>query len=226
MLGAESDDPQAAPDPRVAGVGDWDEVAAGMEQDVRDLVQATISGPADDPRLSARILTAGDVAEHEKAHLPGQYGTFLTAAMLAVAEDLRPLLRNGRVLALYVGAVLASDAAREGWEEAHPVRFHTMQTQPGQQMASEGYAGAAAFTNTRVLPGRQEYDNSLTGINTAWLPFWVTLTHPRRQPRTMIIMAQVGLDNLYGPHNPAGMTLASYGEKFGFHYIKPEPATP
>jgi chromosome segregation and condensation protein ScpB len=231
MLGADTgddtDDPQAVPDPRVAGVEDWDEVTALLEQDVHDLVQATIDGPDTEPRLWSRILTADDVAEHEKAQLPGQYGSFLTPAMLAAAEDLRPLLRNGRVLAMYPGAVLASNAAREGWAQAHPEQFHTMDTQPGQEMASEGYAGAAAFTNTRVLPGSEEYDTSfLTGINAVWLPFWVNLTHPRRQPRTIVIMALVGLDNLYGPHNPAGMVLVSYGAKFPLRFIKSEPSTP
>lgn len=88
---------------------------------------------------------------------------------------------------------------------------------------SEGYAGAVSFANTRLRRGEHEVDESFaTGVNAEFMPFHVRLRHRDGRVRWQPIMALVGLDNLYGNHNPAGMVIVNYGPAFR---IKTEPET-
>jgi hypothetical protein len=214
---------------RRLGALDWADIRARLTADVHDLIQATITGQYRPPRMTARILSPADLLEHEAA-LQGQYGTFLTPEMLTAVGADRPLLRNGRVLGLYAAAVLDSEEAREQWRQAHgSAGSHTIDAASGigslVTFAGEGYSGAVGFTNARLLPDQQAYDQSYeTGINTAFVAFEVNLTIPDRRSRWRPIIALVGLDNLYdNVRNPAGMLLTDYGDAF---LMKPEPSSP
>src|SRR5260370_786372 len=98
-----------------------------------------------------------EVAGHEQA-LVGQYGLFLTEAARNLPPQQRPLLANGRVLGLYPGVPLADQATRQRWERDHPNHPEYSVKVPGArkmgEMAAEGFGGAVAFANTRVLPPR------------------------------------------------------------------------
>ena len=203
----------------------WPTVRRSLEQEVRDLVQATIEGRHVPPHIQARILTADDVPSHEQA-LVGQHGAFLTEQALNAQGDQRPLRSHGQVLALYPAAVLDQPDAQEQWQETHP-NFPTYavdiprQGGPDSLMSGEGYAGAAAFANTRLVEDAHPpaIDRSLTGTNALFVPFEVELSLPpgpdgTERTRWQPIMALVGLDNLYADHNPLGMVLADYGDTY------------
>jgi hypothetical protein len=82
------------------------------------------------------------------------------------------------VLGLYPGAVLDSDPAVDEWKDLHPAypayamntRLHTGQH---VMMGSEGFAGATAFANARLLPGTEDPDLSEGGVNAEFLTFHV-----------------------------------------------------
>lgn len=160
--------------------------------------------------------------------LVGQHGAFLAPATLNIAPGQRPLLRSGQVLGLYAGAVMDTEEGREDWDRLHqPAGTHTIDV-PRRggltivSMGSEGYAGAVSFANTRLIPGQDhQYDETMTGINAEFILFHVRLQHDDGRTRWQPIMALVGLDNLYGPHNPFGMILTHYGPGFR---IKTEPS--
>ena len=92
-------------------------------------------------------------------------------------------------------------------------------------MGSEGYAGAVSFVNTRLRAGLRAYDESFaTGINAEFVPFSVRLRHADGRTRSQPLMALVGLDNLYGDHNPTGMVTVNYGGPYlNAIPVKPEP---
>jgi hypothetical protein len=192
------------------------------------------------PRIQPRILTEEDVLPYEQV-LIGQYGLFLTGQALAAAAEDRPLGSNGRVLGLYPGAVLDEAGAEERWQAGHP-DFPSyaveMQRRVGlpAQMSGEGYAGAVAFANTRLVADAAEpaIDRSFTGVNAVLVPFEVQLAVPagRWDHRWQLIMALIAMDNLYGDHNPAGMVIADYGDRYLTAFrqpsppVKPDPDTP
>ena len=196
-----------------------------------------------EPRIQPRILTADDVLGHEQM-LVGQYGAFLTQQALNAQPDNRPLASHGQVLALYPAAVLDQTGAQQQWQDAHsnyPAYGVTIERRhgPSSLMSAEGYAGAAAFANTRLVEGAQppRIDLSPTGINALLVPFEVQLSLPPDPDGTQRtawqpIIALVGLDNLYADHNPNGMVLADYGDNYLPQLdppsppIKPDPGTP
>jgi hypothetical protein len=202
----------------------WAQVRERLAEDVRGLLTAILAGQAQEPRLIARILDTDDVDPREDM-LVGQHGAFLTAEMLSAGPDDRPLLSNGQVLGLYAGAVLDRQGAREAWDRLHqPAGTHTIDvpSRTGKTMvsiASEGYAGAVSFANTRLIPGQDRSDETVTGINAEFILFRIQLQHRDGRTRWQPTMALVGLDNLYGDHNPRGMVITNYGSSF---HIKTE----
>jgi hypothetical protein len=96
---------------------------------------------------------------------------------------------------------------------------------PAGLMGSEGFAGAVAFANTRLVAGAEppELDRSYTGINAVFVPFEVLLTDRHGVLRRQPIVALVGLDNLYGDHNPAGMVIADYSDQYLWQFRPPSP---
>ena len=195
-----------------------------------------------EPRIQPRILTADDVLGHEQM-LVGQYGAFLTQQALNAQGDQRPLASHGQVLALYPAAVLDQPGATAQWQDAHPnypTYLVDIPRRSGRysQMSAEGYAGAAAFANTRLEDAHPPaIDLSPTGTNTLLVPFEVQLSLPpdpngTQRTRWQPITALAGLDNLYADHNPLGMVLADYGDNYLPQLdppsppIKPDPGTP
>jgi hypothetical protein len=230
--------------PRRAAAGqDWARVQKSLEQQVADLVRATVEGRPVPPRIEARILTADDVLPREQA-LAGQYGTFLTAAARAAQGAERPLGSSGHVLALYPAAVLDERGAEERWQARHPAYpayAVTLERRTGRKglMSGEGYAGAAAFANTRLTAGaaKPAIDRSFTGVNALFATFEVQLALPpgpsgRQGHRWQPIVALLAMDNLYGDHNPAAMIIADYGDTYLTLLqpppppVKPDPDTP
>jgi hypothetical protein len=212
----------------------WRALREALEQEVAGRVQATIAGRHVPPRIQPRLLTAGDLPPGEQEHLTGSYGAFLTAQ----ARAQRP-----RLLGLYPGPVLDEPADEQQWAQQHPAYPHyAMGIVPRSRgeslMSAEGYAGAAAFANTRLAQGPRglEIDRTATGINALFVPFEVNLTlppspgHPGgpEPTRWQPLVALIALDNLYADHNPGGMIIADYGENYLplFHPVKPEPGTP
>ena len=209
---------------------DWALVRRQIADEVAGLVRAAIAVQAGPPRIIARILAPGDLMEHE-AMLAGQHGAFLAPGTLDAAVTDRPLLRNGRVLGLYAGAVLETQAVQDLWDQEHaPVagQYTVDVPRPSRTggviaMGAEGYSGAAGFANTRLLPGTEDTDETFdTGVNAALAAVNVLLSRPGHEPRWQPILALVGLDNLYGDHNPAGMVLIGYGPSFSFEPGSPE----
>src|SRR5260370_29477876 len=99
-------------------------------------------------------------------------------------------------------------------------------------MSGEGYGGAAAFANTRLVAGaaKPTIDRSFTGVNAMLVSFEVQMTLPpgptgRQGHRWQPIAALIALDNLYGDHNPNGMVIADYEDNFDFDLLQP-PSPP
>jgi hypothetical protein len=222
---------------------DWPEVRRSLEQEVADLVQATIEGRPMPPRIWPRILTAENLLPREREHLEGAYGAFLTEQALAAEGAQRPLGSNGRVLALYPAAVLDAPGAEERWQASHPAYPRYAVDVPRRSgtismMSGEGYAGAAAFANTRTTEDTPPaIDVTPTGVNTLLVPFDVQLTLPpqpdgHQRTRWQPLIALIALDNLYGDHNPAGMVIADYGDSYlpllrpPSPPVKADPGTP
>jgi hypothetical protein len=222
--------------PRLAGAGqDWQAVRQSLEREVADRVRATIGGRAVPDWILPRLLTAEDLPAHEREHLVGNYGAFLTGEALAQ----RPLL-----LGLYPGPVLDEPGAEERWQaghQAYPTYAVGIQRRSGREslMSAEGYAGAVAFANTRLIEGADPpaIDRSPTGVNALLVPFEVQLTlppGPGRPGRTrwQPLVALIALDNLYAGHNPGGMVIADYGDSYlpllrpPSPPVKSEPGTP
>jgi hypothetical protein len=201
----------------------WDRVRAELEADVlamaRDMAAGERGIPAGTgPRIEARRLARDDVQPHEQA-LEGQYGAFLTSGALATQGAQRPLLSSGRVLGLYAGAIPETEQEQRAWEAAHPgYPSHTMsyRQRSGRlgQIASEGYATAAAFANTRLAAGGGEPRiDRQAGINAVPLLFEVQLAGPGGKLHWQPITALAGLDRLY-EDNPSGMVLLDYGDNY------------
>jgi hypothetical protein len=228
-------------------VTEWvNEKKEQMEQDVRQLLEATISEPRAEPRVEPRILRPQDVLTHEEG-LIGQYGTFLTSQELSAEPGRRALLSEGRVLGLYGGAVLDGEEAVEQWAETHPNFPEYALTVTGRGghredeviISAEGFGTTVAFANTRLLPGPPGPDGPLrdhgvTGINALFLTFHVRITDNTGTGRWQSIAALAGLDNLYPPHNRSGMVIADYGADYELPApggppdpaVKTEPGTP
>jgi hypothetical protein len=208
-----------------------------LREDVRGLMEAAIAGERNGqeqvrPRIEARILGEGDLPEHEREALAGQYGAFLTGESLGAEAGERPLLSQGRVLGLYPGVVLPGEGDEREWALVHPnypAYAMNIPTRSGNgvdhMMSAEGFAGAAAFANTRLVPGSGETDLGRGGTNAQFVTFRVQLTDARGGTRWQPIVALVGLDSLYDPGS-TGMVIANYGEDYvmpGSPGVKTEP---
>jgi hypothetical protein len=229
-------------EPRLTIAGHLTEVIRSLEQDVARMVQATIDGQAA-PRIFARILTRDDdLPLHEQPVLEGQYGAFLTPEAQNAPAGARPLASRGQALALYSGADLGdldnpdNPGQLTQWLNDHPSYQAYLMELPASVMSPEGFAGSAAFANTRLDPraaAPPATDRSWTGVNTELWSFEIEMTTPpgpdghQHTVRRHIIVL-LALDNLYAPHNQRHMVIADYGDNYQFHHdppVKPEPDT-
>ena len=172
-------------------------------------------------RTQPRRLGPGDVLAHEQM-LVGQYGLFVT--------DPTALASNGRILGIYMGAVLHGEADEARVSTTHPQYERFLIDAGGSRgsgkvttYSADGAGNYTAFANTALrvpAPGVQPaYDNAR--INARFVAYEVHLTDNQGRPRIEYVAALVGLNNL----NVAGgdQVLISYGDRF-LEQFKPTSA--
>ena len=83
------------------------------------------------------------------------------------------------------------------------------------------------FADTRLLPlpgtASPAMDRSFTGTNSLFMPFRVRMTDRDGRRRWQSVAVLVGLDNLYGDHNPSGMVIADYTDEYLPLFEPPSP---
>ena len=195
------------------------QVLEQLSADVQGEMQRLIENkPPTQPRCTPRLLTAADVQPHEQM-LVGQYGLFANRP-----QDLDaplPTLSQGRILGLYMGAMVErrDKQALAELESTHPdyLRYAMdARRSTGHQVvySGEGATNAIAFANTALLPGTDKPQYDHLRINTVFIPFHLQLTDASGQPANETVVAALALDNLFHPTNPNAMVIADYGDAY------------
>ncbi len=193
-------------------------------------------------RMAVRRLREQDVRPHE-AVLVGQRGGYLVAPDWQPPDgevgegppspDLRqlprtelPLLRNGRVVGLYMGGLLQTVEQLERWEATYP-QFprYTMDLvlKSGEpiSMGAEGVANSTAFVNTALDPDSGQPD--FGRINATYMTFHIRMTDRRGDPHWQAASVLLAFDNAVDDSNPSGMLLVDYGANYGDNFIEEPP---
>ncbi|WP_173141933.1 hypothetical protein [Kibdelosporangium persicum] len=165
------------------------------------------------------------VPRHERA-LVGQWGLFLAQWPPNRSPRRRPSLLNGRILGVYMGAVLDDADDLAYWEEAYE-RYPAYAlglgdgTRYQSLMGAEGAANAAVFANTATkLVDRpdghgREIAIDERRVNAMFVEFLVRMPLPGRGFRAQTIGAVVALENAFDQKtNPYGSILVDYGETY------------
>ncbi|GHH56444.1 WXG100-like domain-containing protein [Lentzea cavernae] len=188
-----------------------------LEADVVREVRRLVDGPQPGWRPPARpmILALEHVRPHEQA-LVGKWGLSLSTSDSVSAD--RPSVTNGRVLGLYLGAVLRSRAEEDRWGAEH-VRFPSYAMQVGgagvYTMTAEGAANFTAFANTGLLAGARSPQYDTEAINAQFVRFTVTLPDATGRMRKLPVAAMVLLDNAFDPvANRHGIVTVDYGDDY------------
>jgi hypothetical protein len=219
-----------------------------LEQAVTDEIVRLIRGES----LASPVVRPGRITEahvnlRERPHegvLVGQWGLFLNDWALAASDVDRPSLRNGRILGVYLGAVLDDPGAKETWRRTYTnapdyAMFVTGGSDfPGSTISSEGAANAIAFANTAVVPNPRPADAARTArrrpgqrrrvsqdrtamiydrerINAVFVNFAIHMRDRDGNNRWQLIAALVALDNAFDRHaNPHGMIIVAYGKDY------------
>src|SRR5207245_2177076 len=131
----------------------WTALVRSLERDMMSEIQRLIAGtPAQPPRCAPRRLSEQDLPAIERAALTGQYGLFVDDA---VEASQRPLLSNGKVLGVYMGALLETEKERQQYQQEHPnseqYEMDIDQSRPEPVVvAALGAANSTAFANTAL----------------------------------------------------------------------------
>ncbi|CAM04700.1 hypothetical protein SACE_5482 [Saccharopolyspora erythraea NRRL 2338] len=209
-------------DPRlpVAMANDMERLWSLLEQDVAAEVRRTIKG--EDPpfaRIKPALLEARHLRDHEKI-LEGQWGLFLTTRPAETPADQRMSLSNGRILGLYLGAVLENEEEVESFSQTY-TRFPDFamdvpnKNGPLFTMAGEAVTNYTAFANTATRPNTAEPQLDHSVINAEFVAFAVRMPTNKGRWRWQGIVALVALDNAFDPiANPHGMIIANYGDTY------------
>ncbi|MBW8833124.1 MAG: hypothetical protein JF606_27830 [Burkholderiales bacterium] len=208
------------------GPAQWTALVRSLERDMMSEIQRLIAGtPAQPPRCVPRRLSEQDLPESERAALTGHYGLFVNAALEGVQ---RPLLSNGNVLGVYMGALLETDEDLEQYRQEHPssvqYEMDIDQSRPEPAVvAALGAANSTAFANTalRFDGDRPCYDHER--LNAIFLPFRAQMTDNAGEPRAQSFMALVALDNLYASSNPSREVRVNYGDAYLEQFKNPPP---
>jgi hypothetical protein len=188
-----------------------------------------------------RRLTRGEalksppvrIARVERKHVPrheqvlaGQWGLLLAEWPPNRSAGRRPSLLNGRILGVYLGAVLDDPDDRAYWEETYP-RFPEYALGLGEGtryeslMGAEGAANAAVVANTATQlvdrpDGRgQEFAIDEERVNAMFLEFVVRMPLPSGGFKAQIIGAVVALENAFDEKaNPYGSVIVGYGDAY------------
>jgi hypothetical protein len=199
----------------------WPVLEDSVAREVRRLVRGEHARLPVVPSL----MTAADLRPHEQM-LRGRNGLRLSPEIMLTARsgDRRdlPSLSNGRILGVYLGAVLDNGTDLENWERTHihfPSYAMDASTQSGRKvtMSAEGAANAIAFANTALLPDTPTAQFDHNRINATFLGFVVRLPDPHdpSRHRNQSIVALAALDNAFDPAtNPEGLILADYGNGY------------
>ncbi|SUA93217.1 hypothetical protein [Pandoraea pulmonicola] len=182
-----------------------------LQADVLAEMQRLIAGRAQDvPRCRPRRLQANELLAHEQI-LAGQYGLF---AVDALAPEQRPTLSNGKILALYMGALLESDDEMAQYAQTHPDSLaYDFEVSRHRVLAGLGATNSVAFANTALLPGPEPaYDHQR--LNAVFIPFDVSMIDRDGGNCREAVIALVALDNLYSATNPAREVRVDYGEAY------------
>jgi hypothetical protein len=165
------------------------------------------------------------VPRHERA-LVGQWGLFLATWPPNRSAGRRPSLLNGRILGVYMGAVLDDPDDVAYWEQTYR-RYPAYALGLGEDtryeslMSAEGAANAAVFANTATKlvdrpDGRgQEFAIDEQRVNAMFMEFVVRMPLPRGGFRAQIIGAVVALENAFDEKtNPYGSVIVGYGDTY------------
>ena len=152
--------------------------------------------------------------------LIGQWGARLTP----YPPGQEPSLARGRILGLYLGAVLDRDT-EEHWRRTYENYPHYRMDLRQYGMSAEGAANIIGFPNTYLQPdvsGRPAPDDNV--INAIFIGFDVRLPDRSGGFRRESIMAMVALDNAFGAANPHRIVWVDFGEGYlqNFPTIKVE----
>ena len=221
----------------VQDAASWTKLVHALERDMMSEIQRLIAGtPAQPPRCAPRRISEQDLPEIERAALAGQYGLFVDDALESTQ---RPLLSNGKVLGVYMGALLETEEELRQYHQEHPTseqyEMNLDQVRPEPAVvAALGAANSTAFANTALSfkGDRPDYDHER--LNAIFLPFRAQMTDNAGQAHDQSFMALVALDNLYGSGNPSREVRVDYGDAYLQQFKKhpsqecvpPTPSTP
>jgi hypothetical protein len=144
--------------------------------------------------------------------LVGQYGLFATDATARASQ--------GRILGIYLGALLRGEADEARAQTHHPGYERYLLDAAGSRgtgrqvstYSADGAANSTAFANTALLAPqhgpRPGYDHRR--INAVFVAYRVQLTDNQGRRRTEHVSVLVGLDNLAR----GGQVIVSYGDRF------------
>ncbi len=184
-------------------------VAAEMRRLVREEPLAT-------PVVRVGEVTEKHVREHERA-LVGENGLFLSRRSADIPPAEWPSLRNGRILGVYLGAVLDSGETLANWEETYRKypSYAMKLAKTRNTMSAEGAANFIAFANTATEDSGHGLTYDHDRINAVFVKFRIHLFDKGENPRAQTIAVLMALDNAFDREtNPDGVILVDYGDDY------------
>ena len=202
---------------------------AQLENDVAAEVARLTEGQHRPMPVEAFLMTTADLLPHEQM-LNGHFGLRLTDDVMntvrAGDRSRLPSAANGRILGLYLGAVLDSREKVEEWSERYEQFPHyaiETRTSTGRliTMTGERVCNVIGFANTALLADASAVDFDHSRINAIFLTFSVRFPHlddptnPNARGQRQEVAALVALDNAFDlASNPGGFIIANYGEGY------------
>ncbi|WP_408014321.1 OTU domain-containing protein, partial [Saccharopolyspora elongata] len=210
----------------------WPQLEKAVAQEIRRL---TLGDPNPSFPVRVRTVEHKHVRPHEHI-LVGQSGLFLSPSPADMFLDEQPSLLNGRILGVYLGAVIRDQHSLDNWRtrySAFPAYAMNLDAEPSLEhhlMSAEGAANSIAFANTAVTEG-PEPAIDLNRVNAQFVEFRVNMPTNTGQLRSQSIMVLIALDNAFDIlTNPYGIIIADYGDgyvdlfKKTDNNVKEEPA--
>ncbi|MGW5578517.1 hypothetical protein [Micromonospora chokoriensis] len=193
-----------------------------LEEDVAAEVRRLVRGDSAPPRVAPRLMTEQDLLPHERV-LEGQWGL----ALAWEPGSARPALTDGRILGLYLGAVLETQEDQDSWGRIYdnfPSYAMELPERRGLTvMSSDGAANYLSFANTALKDGKLDQER----INAIFLQFVVSLTDKDGKRRPQSVIAMVALDNAFDVEtNPNRIVIVDYNEGYLQQFeaqVKTEP---
>jgi hypothetical protein len=197
----------------------WRQLEHAVAAEIRRLTRGT---PHEHPVTPGRV-EENHVRPHERP-LIGQWGLFLRTAEHRSGP--RPSLLNGRILGVYLGAVLDTEEASTTWARTYsryPDYRMDVPTGPRRTttMSAEGAANSIAFANTAITADTRRPNYDRNAINACFVNFTVRMPDRHGGYRDQPIAVLVALENAFDPVlNPYGMIVVEYGDDY-LRYFRP-----